>query len=378
MKCPSCGYKRQAKDDDFVPENECPSCGIDYGDQADAFSESNPLRSPSPVSASSLKKARERVERRLRQRQLEQHRDSRHAQTLELARRLTAEGVQKRRAEVEKRKKEQMGKVEQTAAQTPSHEQEDDSQTSSAHSPQPMEEVNRSAKTIAKALKKKRGEPQSRVAKPHDDTAAPDPSPENEMADETATEHKTPSSKENVNAMNESRDASVRSESHVSAATVPREPAKLFQNKPAAPEAGSAKPSTPKEMFGDFDQPLSEEISDIKSLKTKRGANKKGLTQLLPIVAWLILGAGVFGCILSWTSMGNIGHVQAGVQNSALAGSRSLPLGLLLGFAYLATGVLGFAFFWVSSLISRQLKDIHRLLLLQPWSQVEHKEARRV
>jgi hypothetical protein len=39
-------------------------------------------------------------------------------------------------------------------------------------------------------------------------------------------------------------------------------------------------------------------------------------------------------------------------------------LGLLLGFAYLATGVLGFAFFWVSSMIGRQLKDIRRLLIM--------------
>jgi hypothetical protein len=35
---------------------------------------------------------------------------------------------------------------------------------------------------------------------------------------------------------------------------------------------------------------------------------------------------------------------------------------LLLGFAYLATGALGFAFFWVSSVINRHLKDIRQLL----------------
>ena len=85
-----------------------------------------------------------------------------------------------------------------------------------------------------------------------------------------------------------------------------------------------------------------------------------GLTRLLPVVAWMILGAGVIGAVLSWTT---IGDVEAGVRIPIPESLHTLPLGLLLGFAYLATGVLGFAFFWVSSLISVQLKDIRRLLL---------------
>ena len=28
--CPKCGYERQRKDDEFVPQNECPKCGIIY------------------------------------------------------------------------------------------------------------------------------------------------------------------------------------------------------------------------------------------------------------------------------------------------------------------------------------------------------------
>jgi hypothetical protein len=97
-----------------------------------------------------------------------------------------------------------------------------------------------------------------------------------------------------------------------------------------------------------------------------------GWTSLLPLVAWLILGAGVIGAILSWTTLGN---VQAGMQTPAASASSTLPLGLLLGFAYLATGVLGFAFFWVSSLINLQLKDIRRLLLLQSAPKVEPKQV---
>ena len=68
----------------------------------------------------------------------------------------------------------------------------------------------------------------------------------------------------------------------------------------------------------------------------------------------------MIGALLSWTT---INEVEAGARTHVAEGMNGLPLGLLLGFAYLATGVLGFAFFWVSSLISNQLKDIHNLLL---------------
>ena len=85
--------------------------------------------------------------------------------------------------------------------------------------------------------------------------------------------------------------------------------------------------------------------------------------RLMPIVAWLILGAGVIGAILSWTTISDV-HANSFQINADKF--QALPMGLLLGFAYLATGVLGFAFFWVSSMISNQLKEIRRLLFLYP------------
>jgi hypothetical protein len=90
-----------------------------------------------------------------------------------------------------------------------------------------------------------------------------------------------------------------------------------------------------------------------------------GLRRLLPIVAWLILFSGVVGAVLSWTT---ISSVEAGMNISHIDDTGPLPLGLLLGFAYLATGALGFAFFWVSFTINGQLKDIHQLLLTPPGS----------
>jgi hypothetical protein len=82
---------------------------------------------------------------------------------------------------------------------------------------------------------------------------------------------------------------------------------------------------------------------------------------MLPAVAWMILVAGIVGAVLSWTTMND---VQAGPDNTIAMANSNLPIALLLGFAYLATGVLGFAFFWVSSMINTQLKEIRRLLLL--------------
>ena len=81
---------------------------------------------------------------------------------------------------------------------------------------------------------------------------------------------------------------------------------------------------------------------------------------LLPVVAWLILLAGVVGAVLSWTTLTD---VQANIATMDNAVDNRLPIALLLGFAYLATGVLGFAFFWVSSMINSQLKDIRRILM---------------
>ena len=99
-----------------------------------------------------------------------------------------------------------------------------------------------------------------------------------------------------------------------------------------------------------------------------------GLTRLMSVAAWIILLAGAIGTILSWTTLGN---VRADMGAAPTVQSHFMPVGLLLGFAYLATGVLGFAFFWVSSLINRQLKDIRQILLNLPLSlhQGEHENA---
>ena len=97
MKCPKCGYMRQARDDAFVPVTECPSCGIVYSKHETISAPTSPPLSathpphlrPSAVDPQSLKKARERVEKRLRERMEVRPRDDKYEQTLELAKKIT-------------------------------------------------------------------------------------------------------------------------------------------------------------------------------------------------------------------------------------------------------------------------------------------------
>ncbi|RJQ69940.1 MAG: hypothetical protein C4519_21410 [Desulfobacteraceae bacterium] len=84
-----------------------------------------------------------------------------------------------------------------------------------------------------------------------------------------------------------------------------------------------------------------------------------GLMRLLPTVAWIILLVGLAGAVLSWTTLAK----DPGGIAGALPAGGSLTMALLLGFAYLSTGVLGFAFFWTASRIAGQLADIRRLLV---------------
>ena len=91
MKCPKCGYHRQTRDNAFTPTTECPACGVIYAkhDHPDSMPETigavpPPHLKPSPVDAVSLKKARDRVEKRLRQQLKSRTRDKRHEETLRL------------------------------------------------------------------------------------------------------------------------------------------------------------------------------------------------------------------------------------------------------------------------------------------------------
>jgi hypothetical protein len=329
---------------------------------------SGPIRNPSPVSASTLRKARERVEQRLREQQMTQRQDSRHSQTLELARRLSAEGVKKRRAEWEKKQKEKEATATAAAATSaPSHPEEKAVFDLPADGQQPGIKRKQPAKTIAKALDKKAKEPNIAPQAAGDNSLeSPLESSDRRAAGKNSDADQAHESSTPGKGLENETPPSIND-----AATESNGPIPLFQNKPVAPKAGHPKPPSSKEMREDLDPPLSAPPEPDIPLPSRQSRPNPGLMRLLPFVAWLILGTGVIGMFLSWTTIGN---VEAGVQPPVGSPLNMLPFGLLLGFAYLATGVLGFAFFWVSSLINRQLKDIHRLLLMQPTLQTSPKQ----
>jgi hypothetical protein len=269
---------------------------------------SMPQLKPSPVDESSLRQALQRVEDRLRQQDEKRKKNEHHERTLKLAREFAARGVQQRQRDWERQNRKN------TVQQPTSQNQPSKIQTKS---PLPATDSISSTQGIAiKSLK---------------DTA----------------KIKTPDTPNKDNETN-SREKKPINAGPALKKVIP------IQEVSATRQPGTEHKSVPTQT-----PPVPMEAIHLTLGKTPRG----GLARLMPLVAWLILGAGLVGAVLSWTT---ISDVHANTFQMDTANFQSLPMGLLLGFAYLATGVLGFAFFWVSSLISNQLKEIRRLLFLQP------------
>lgn len=359
MKCSKCGYERQSRDDAFVPLSECPACGVIYTKHDSTREPTNaaavvppPHLKPSPVDATSLLKARERVDKRLRERFGTRVRDHRHAQTLELAKRLTAEQIRKRRDE-----------WQQAHPDKPSP-------------PPPPEKSAQNEHTQGAQAFNPDMAPPSQGKRPK----------ENQTIDsaQAAAEKLTPAEARPPEALDPPMPPVEKSPAPAGQAEMPAaeashtdEKAVLLDDVVMVPgaEPGAAQQAQTPQALGAAQQvaenalPASEDrtipgarIAVSASQHRHESGLGGGLTRLLPLVAWLILGAGVIGAVLSWIT---IGDVEAGVRIPIPESMSALPLGLLLGFAYLATGVLGFAFFWVSSLISIQLRDIRRLLMYE-------------
>lgn len=324
MKCAKCGYERQSRDDAFVPISECPACGVVYAKHeavVDPAATLNPARpphlKPSPVDALSLRKARERVEKRLREKQEARLKDERHARTLELAKRLTSEQIRRRQEERRQNDADNLA-----AGQPP------------ADSSSPGDPANEKMASAAPA-------PSETATTTHNTVVPPEPA--NPSVSGTSEQ---PQAEEPVLFQD----------------VVAEDAQKPPENgQPKIYGALTASRQTEDQTPTEFEKPIpSGLVAAAASRPSSAYKSRQGLTRFLPIVAWLILCAGVIGAILSWAT---INDVQAGVRIPIAESMSTIPLGLLLGFAYLATGVLGFAFFWVSSLISNQLKDIRGLLI---------------
>jgi hypothetical protein len=373
MKCPKCGYKRQLRDNAYMPRNECPACGAvysksGYNPYAQSAHAALPITSQkSPVHESSLQQARARVESKLRKQMEKRLKDERHQQTLARAKQITAAEMRKR----EEKLKRNQGPPEsgpprasdtlkidtEAQADTPYH------QTAGPEASPPKNKATlaefSAEDTLSEVL------PEDFIL---EDLSVNDTLPVGkpmQKADASAGISKTKASAKATKRPKRQPSVSPGVDTSNTLTSLADIPDKAPTKTDAASRTPSIRPSV---VNAPIDRELADEVSDAAMAHTlgqrAHTALSNGLTGALPIVAWLILTAGLIGAVLSWTT---IGDVEASVRHGVVTQSQgAMPLGLLLGFAYLATGVLGFAFFWVTSMMSRQLKDIRRLLLIHP------------
>ncbi len=376
MKCPKCGYVRQSKDHVFAPPTECPACGVVYskygvegmmpGNGSGDFAAN--LKKPSPVHEDSLKQARERVERRLRKKFNPYEKDEFREQTLQRARVFVSEGIKRRQAEKERQAKEmaeqlealenEEGSIDDLAPDLPDNDEETPDEMDATASDEPMVDADDMAAQISD------GEMDDSASVPEQESS---PLPAADTSMESLEDEDT--NETTLAAYAQDAPDELETETSVTMNTDTDQTESEQDAIPELePEEQDAIPEPEPEMayemqspeFIDSNETLDAPIPPQQHPHTMTGTNSS-LLRLLPAVAWMILIAGIVGAILSWTTLND---VQAGLNEvGAMAPNNNLPIALLLGFAYLATGVLGFAFFWVSSMINSQLKDIRRILL---------------
>ena len=348
MKCPKCGYLRQSRDDAFAPPTECPACGIvyaKYGPGSDAAE--NPLGLPlsakkqSAVDESTLRKARERVERRLRKKTDNSTQDDQRERLLKRARILAAEGVRKRQQEWQQRQANEGGAAsleEVILLQEPAHPQAINILADQLLPPETVPAEPPAGSLVDAAME--------------ETLTQPSPELEDTISEEPLL----------VNAAEPTQMAAASEIETLSQAPTEEEPA-MEQSNVIAMCARAVQPQESltegslRNHSGDQAEMQPEQLeADPPFPKVKIG----GLMRFFQAVAWLILITGVGGAVLSWITLTD---VQANPQALGPMNSGNLSMALLLGFAYLAIGVLGFAFFWVTSLIGGQLAEIRKILL---------------
>jgi hypothetical protein len=331
MKCPKCGYHRQPRDSVFVASTECPACGIVYAKHGsdkpisagNVQAVATPAKKRSPVHETSLRQARERVEMRLRNKKNMLQRDDLRNRTLERARLITDTVMRQRLEE---------GAGRQNRAEAALGE----AGICPSLTALPTADIDALSEVLERFEKNQDQNLLQRLDGAPLEAAGPACADQANNAD-------APAERCEFEPFDQEADGQERS-AHLENSEQLEHLEQFEQIKPIAQIGAAGRQDV-----------LSP--ADGRGFLTARLGNV--FARLMPVVAWLILSAGLVGAVLSWTT---IGDVQAGASAGVPTTPTLLPLALLLGFAYLAIGVLGFAFFWVSSIISAQLKDIRRAL----------------
>lgn len=347
MKCPKCGYLRQSRDDAFAPPTECPACGIVYAKYGPGGSDAAenpqglalPAKKQSAVDESTLRKTRERVERRLRKKTgaTGVHDDERE-RMLKQARILAAEGVRKRQQEWQQRQAPEDSAAspeEALTLQEPANPQAINMLADQLLTPETAPAEPQAHTAMAETPTQPLPELEDTITEEPLLVSAAEPTPAAAAA-EIETAFQAPIEEEP--AMAESNVIAIGA-----TAVYPQE--RLMEDRMESPS---------DDRMGIQPEPLAADDQPFPKAKTT------GLMRFFQAVAWLILIAGLGGAVLSWITLTD---VQAGTQAAGPMNAGNLPMALLLAFAYLAIGVLGFAFFWVTSLIGGQLAEIRTILL---------------
>jgi hypothetical protein len=365
MKCPKCGYLRQSRDDSFAPPTECPACSIVYAkydpgsaEAADTLQGHPPAKKASAVDESTLRKARERVERRLRKKTgAGAVEDEQRELTLKRARILAAEGVRKRQQEWQHRQATETPEAD--ASQIAISEEVDSALQETGRAGAISELADRlvfvpveggtavqTSSFVEDTIRPTANLPASLEPEPElglEDTISEAPLLTDTPAPQPAT------AAEEVPSQMPNEEATGVEENQVTAFGTRPNLQRQTEEVPMVDDIESDTAGSPEVLSAQF-------TMDRQVPKAKMG----GLMRFFQVVAWLILVAGVGGAVLSWITLTD---VQAGTPTAGPMGVGNLSMALLLGFAYLAIGVLGFAFFWVTALIGGQLADIRRILL---------------
>ncbi|MCJ8502055.1 hypothetical protein [Desulfatitalea alkaliphila] len=316
MKCPKCGYQRQDRDDLFVAATECPACGVVYAKCASvAPAEPVPagraegaVPQTSPVHEASLRQARERVEMRLRKRADIHLQEEQRLETLERARRITAEMMRQRREQ--RSELSNAAALPEIAAAEPAH----DPAPATTQETVPAHDVEYPAIRSDQGQADGGDTPVADPQAPSFDKAAPSSMVMEPMA---------------------------------------MVPSQVSVSEPAAtpPEI----PAAPKDNDVSADSYRETETEALPSASLASLPPQPTASALRPVVAWGILGAGTLGALICWFTIGT-GFAMA--ENPSGRGTGLFTLGLLLGFAYLATGALGFVLFRAAARFAAEMAEI--------------------
>ncbi len=298
MRCPKCGYQRQPKDDAFVLPTECPACGVVY-----AKYESERLAGRIPQLLRKPSPLDEATLKQARERVEQRLRKKMLTQAKSEEKARTLERARKIFLEELRRRWEQEADREKSAIQNSDTIEESGSESRSERLPAAMAALAESSDNALRATVRKE--------KLDQENSLPNEHPAGKQAEE-------------IEEISDSDIASCRQG-----------------------------PKATKDTFQQHDQASGLETGSLEL------HFRSETPRWLPIAGIVTLIAGIAGALISWVALE---PAQAGTLATGTQDGQGLPLEMIIGFCYLAVGILGSALFWIIFLMTRQLNQMRNIL----------------